>query len=76
MGTVEVEGKPTAEEPTISYQETFESFRSEAEDALSQEQVPLKYRPVVRQYFDSVDSLTDNGFVEENPVEDNSQGTP
>ena len=56
LGTVEVESQPRQEESIVPYQETFESFRSAAEDALDRQQVPLKYRPIVRRYFDEVDS--------------------
>ena len=59
LGTVEVESQPRKEEVKTPYRETFESFRSAAEDALEQEQVPLKYRPVVRRYFDEVDGVAD-----------------
>ena len=59
LGTVDVESAPTREDVTTPYQETFESFRSAAEDALDQEQVPLKYRPIVRRYFDTVDEVAE-----------------
>ncbi len=66
LGTMEVDSIPKPEQPSIPYSENFESFRTAAEDALDQEQVPLKYRPIVRRYFDSVDSMaqektTENG---------------
>ncbi len=66
LGTMEVDGIPKPEQPAIPYSENFESFRTAAEDALDRDQVPLKYRPIVRRYFDSVDSMaqektTENG---------------
>ena len=61
LGSVEVQSRPGQEEIKTPYQETFESFRSVAEDALDQEQVPLKYRPIVRRYFDTVDAVAEEG---------------
>lgn len=61
IGTLEVPSRPGQEEVQTPYRETFSSFRSSAEDALAQEQIPLKYRPMVQRYFDSVDTLADQG---------------
>jgi len=59
LGAMEVDSIPKPEQPSIPYAEGFESFRTAAEDALDREQVPLKYRPIVRRYFDSVDSMAE-----------------
>lgn len=59
LGTVDVESEPSREDVITPYEETFESFRSAAEEALDQEQVPLKYRPIVRRYFDTVDAAAE-----------------
>lgn len=59
LGAMEVDSIPKPEQPSIPYAESFESFRTAAEDALDREQVPLKYRPIVRRYFDSVDSMAE-----------------
>jgi hypothetical protein len=57
LGSEEVPLQPGQEDVTTPGVETFESFRTAAEDALAQEQVPLRYRPIVRQYFDEVDAV-------------------
>ena len=54
-----MESEPNREDVTTPYRETFESFHSAAEEALDQEQIPLKYRPIVRRYFDSVDEVAE-----------------
>jgi hypothetical protein len=56
-GSMNVRSSPRQEELTTPYSDTLPSFREAAEDALGREEVPLKYRPMVRKYFDSVDSV-------------------
>ncbi len=73
LASFKVDGEQIPGESNIQYTETYQEYRQVAEDTMEKERLPLEYKNLVADYFDSIkpqvgsDEKADSGAAAAKP---------